>query len=36
VNREIHTSNKALLLAVKDFLLPAKQAMDFDTIAQLS
>jgi len=32
VNREIHTSNKAFVLAVKDFLLQSKQALDFETI----
>jgi len=32
VNREIHASNKALLSAMKDYLLQANQAVVFDTI----
>lgn len=35
VNREIHSANKSLLLAVKDLLLQEVQAKDFDTLAEL-
>jgi phosphate:Na+ symporter len=31
-NRELFTSNKAMLMAVKDFLLDEKQAVDFNSI----
>ena len=31
-NRELYTSNKAMLIAVKDFLLEEKQTEDFNEI----
>ena len=32
VNREIHSGNKALIMAVKDLLLQGKSAADFEAV----
>ena len=35
VNRELYNANRALVLAIKDLLLPKEQAESFNTIPEL-